>query len=208
MNDLLIKSGHFLIGEFAQSKNHILWRQTFIGLGINLPPLALHRWNRFGGAVLILGYPCGHDRQTSRSYHTADDVYVGRSGIKASYKHWNCERVFRLQEREGEREGYVNEPHVIVARDNESIHILVEIFDWQVWPDRQRYYYLEWDGNAVQYLPIHRHNAWMFFIENLMEVATMGLHFRILTLLQKSLTSTPLCWLLLTPDFASFVKRS
>lgn len=99
------KIGHFLIGEFAQSKNHILWRQTFIGLGINLPPLALHRWNRFGGAVLILGSPCGHDRQTtSRSYHIADDVYVGRSGIKASYKHWNCERVFRLQERERGRE--------------------------------------------------------------------------------------------------------
>lgn len=134
VNDLLIKS---VIFELANSLNQTTSFSE--GEHLSASKLAYHHLLYIVETVSVdsvnLGVPrdpnmaCGHDRLTkSRSYHTADDVYVGRSGIEA---------------------------YVIVARGNESIHILVEIFDWQVWPDRQQYYYLDWDGNAVQYLPIH-----------------------------------------------------
>lgn len=53
------------------------------------------------------------------------------------------------------RDGYVDKPHVVVARGNETIHISVEIFDWQVWPNRQQYYNLDWEGNETQYITIN-----------------------------------------------------
>jgi len=52
------------------------------------------------------------------------------------------------------RDGYVDKPHVVVMRGNRPIYIPIEIFDWHVWPDRQQYYNLDWDGNAPQSLAV------------------------------------------------------
>lgn len=53
------------------------------------------------------------------------------------------------------KEGYIDNPHFILVRGQQSIHIPVEIFDWQVWPDRQKYSNLDCGGNAVKYILIH-----------------------------------------------------
>ncbi len=53
------------------------------------------------------------------------------------------------------RDGYVDKPHVLVARGIGTIYIPVEIFDWQVWPNRQQYYDLDRDGNTLQCLLIN-----------------------------------------------------
>jgi hypothetical protein len=52
------------------------------------------------------------------------------------------------------REDYVDKPHVVVTRANGQIHIPIEIFDWQVWPDREQYYNLDRDANTPQFLPV------------------------------------------------------
>lgn len=52
------------------------------------------------------------------------------------------------------KEGYIDKPHFIVVRGQQSIHIPVEIFDWEMWPERQKYYNLDWDSNAVNFILI------------------------------------------------------
>ena len=53
------------------------------------------------------------------------------------------------------RVDYVDKPHVVVIRGSGTIHIPIEIFDWQVWPERQQYYNLDWEGNEPQYCRVN-----------------------------------------------------
>ena len=53
------------------------------------------------------------------------------------------------------KEGYIDKPHFTVVRGQQTIHIPVEIFDWEVWPERQKYYNLDLDANAVNFILIH-----------------------------------------------------
>ena len=41
-----------------------------------------------------------------------------------------------------------------MTRGNGSIHIPVEIFDWEVWPDRRQYYNLEKEDNGVLHISL------------------------------------------------------
>lgn len=50
--------------------------------------------------------------------------------------------------------GYVHKPHVIVTQGEETIYIPVEIFDWRVWPDREKYYNLDRIENAPETVTI------------------------------------------------------
>lgn len=53
------------------------------------------------------------------------------------------------------REDYVDKPHVIVPRaDSTTILISIEIFDWEVWPQRQQYYNLDYVANIPQYFTL------------------------------------------------------
>ncbi|KAI9742569.1 MAG: hypothetical protein M1818_003709 [Claussenomyces sp. TS43310] len=58
------------------------------------------------------------------------------------------------------KDGYVDKPHVVVARADEvMIYIPIEIFDWQVWPNRERYYNLDWTEIKPCYLPVDNRRA-------------------------------------------------
>lgn len=57
------------------------------------------------------------------------------------------------------RDGYVDKTHVVVMRDTETIHILVEIFDWEVWPERRRYYNLEEHDNTLIHLSLEERDV-------------------------------------------------
>lgn len=53
------------------------------------------------------------------------------------------------------KEGHIDNPHFILVRGQQSVYIPVEIFAWQVWPDRQKHSNLDCGGNAVKYILIH-----------------------------------------------------
>lgn len=53
------------------------------------------------------------------------------------------------------REGYVDKPHVIVRRGTETMYVPVEIFDWQVWPEKREYFNLDREGNTTQSLVVN-----------------------------------------------------
>lgn len=106
-----------------------------------------------GGAVTILG---SQYNLRARQTDDLDIIIQPTTSMSAELVSRNLTRRETAKRSFiSKKGGYIDKPHFILVRGQHSIHIPVEIFDWQVWPDRQQYYNLDWDGNAVIHILIH-----------------------------------------------------
>lgn len=86
-----------------------------------------------GGAVTILG---SQYNLRTRQTDDLDIIIQPTTSMSAELvsrnltRHETAKRSFISK-----KEGYIDKPHFILVRGQHSIHIPVEIFDWQVWPD-------------------------------------------------------------------------